>query len=156
MELSSTSVVVERLKEKEEGLFWVPEEVKVDISKDLSIDEQNIVSEMEKQPMLAAYYGTLASELRSQLNRKEENLKALYNMVCGKFRSEREAEKKKCVQAQVDEHTYASPEYLEALQDLQLTRFHCLKAESWSRAIQQKKDLCVAISYRQNTEMKAL
>lgn len=151
-------VWVEKIREVEvEGdtsLQWVPEKIEFDLQKDLAINENDIVSEMVKQAHLAATYGTVAAELRTQLSRKEDFLKRVHGFLGQQFRKDAETKKERMTDKKVDELVYNSDDYQDALADLQMTRLNCLKTENWYRAVTSKKDLLVAISYRQNTEMK--
>ena len=137
--------------EKYIGDSYIEETIELD-PEHCKINTTDIVKDMSNQPMLVSYYGEIYAILRAELSRKEENLKKVYSMVAGMKR----LSTTKPTENKIEEETINSKEYTDALLSLQKTRFNFLKIDSWFKAIQSKKDLLVAISYRQNAELKAL
>lgn len=151
-------VYVDKLSYDEEAkqYSWVSEQVTPEIEKDVAVNEYAVVSEMARQPGLVAFYGELAGELRAEVQRKEQEVERVKLHLQSLRRTEMDAENKRATKDALEEYVIQRVEYQTAVAAVGMSRLYSNRAQSWYRAIEQKKDLLVAMTYRQNAEMKAL
>ena len=146
---------VERIKEVEGRLQWVAEQVSPMIDEDFAVDEDRLDYEMARLGHLLAYYGTLFGELKSELIRKEENLKRSYSIQAQAIRVKARGDGEKITDATVRERVESDDRYGTQQSALQMTRLYGIMSEAWFQAIKKKADLVIALAYKQGREIKS-
>ena len=147
---------VEQLRHDGTQYMWAPEHVIVNLSGDVSIDVDNVIPDMARQPGLVAYYGELVGTLRAEVSRKETEEHRVRLQLQALRRTELEGEGKRATKDALDEYVNTRDEYQNAVAVTGLSRLYCARAAGWYKAIEQKKDLLTGICHRQNAELKAL
>lgn len=144
----NNSVTIEYLVEVSGENHWIPKEICIDFS-DFAINENELDTAACQIGQKMVMYGEIHAQLKTQLSRKEEEVKRVYSVIAGRLRIQgvkpNDAVKE---QVQID------PDYQIAVLNREATRVDAIKAEAWWRTIQQVADLIRFLGYRQNIEIK--
>jgi len=153
---SEQYVWVDRLKHNGTAYVWEPEYVTPDIGHDLTINEADVMPDLARQPGIVAFYAELAGDLNAEVKRKEGQLEKVKLQLQALRRIELDGAGTRATQAVLDEGIVEREEYQRGVEAVSMARFYYVRAQSWFKGIEQKKDLMVAMAYRQNAEMKSL
>lgn len=153
---SEQYVWVDRLKYNGDSYVWEPEHVTPDIGHDLTINEADVMPDLARQPGIVSFYAELAGDLNAEVKRKEGHLERIKLQMQAIKRIEFDAANTRATQALLDEGIVEREEYQRGVEAVAMARFYYVRAQSWYKGIESKKDLMVAMAYRQNAEMKSL
>ena len=153
---SEQYVSVDRLKHNGTSYVWEPEYVTPDIAFDLNINETDVMPDLARQPGIVSFYAELAGDLNAEVKRKEAQLEKVKLQLQALRRIELDSAGTRATQAVLDEGIVEREEYQRGVEAVAMARFYYVRAQSWFKGVEQKKDLMVAMAYRQNAEMKSL
>jgi len=149
-----TTLFVERMKEVEGEWVLFPEPEDLDTENDFSIDPDNLDTELCRMARLMIRYGEIQAELKTQLSRKEENVKLTFAVISQNIRAHADTSGQKITESTVKEKAQVHEQYQLSLADLHNTQKYSIMADNFWRTIQKKADLLQALTYRQSSEIK--
>lgn len=153
--LEKYKVHVEEIVEDEKHvLSWQPTEVIIDANEDTLIDENNVDKELTNMGNLLSYYTDIASKLKAQYIRKEEQLDAVISAVDDQLRQAIVAAGEKPSEARLKKAVIKHPEYQKTVDILGVYRLYHYRVEGLVRALRAKADALNTLANNQRQEKK--
>ncbi len=162
LEVGVYSVIVDQLiLDSVSGEYsWNPEVVNVSPDEHLTINDQDVDSELVRMGQLVAYYGDLAAQLKAQLARREEDKEAVEAMLDLTFRDAAKAAqaadpKVKPPTVEGLKKAVAREEsYLIVVAEIQTARLHHYRVDNLMKALIKKADSLNTLAHNQRQERK--
>ncbi len=155
LNLEKYKVHVEEIVEDGKGvLSWQPTEVIIDANEDTLIDENSVDKELQKMGNLLAYYSDIASKLKAQFIRKEEQLDAVISAVDDQLRQAIVAAGDKPSEARLKKAVIKHPDYQKTVDILGVYRLYHYRVEGLVRALRAKADALNTLAHNQRLEKK--
>jgi len=128
---------------------WTRVVQEVNLEVDFKINPDNLDGELCSLPQKMIQYGQIYSQLKSEVNRKEELAKFIYASLALKVRAT-----DKVTENAVKEKVTTDQQYQQALAEQNHSERNAILAESWWRSINKKADLIQSLVYRESSEIK--
>jgi hypothetical protein len=128
---------------------WLEKTISLDLEKDMSLSDETLDQDMQRLPMLIAYYAEMSAELQAQASRHEQQYKRVEAQLAQALRAG----------VKTTENSIKEQVLLEDnARDMRFRYYDSVKqhsmVEGFYRALREKTSLSIALCYKQKEEIR--
>ena len=137
-----------------DGGEWIPQEITLDVDKDMALSEETLDGDMCGLPRAIAYYAEIAAECQAKASRKKNQMEVAEADESQGVRKTSKDAGEKVTEAGIKEQVLVTGHVIRARETYYEAERQYRMMDGFYRALREKASLSIAICYKLKEEIR--